>query len=293
MTERQPHRHPFEWVRYIPLLGNRLADRLEHSPVVSVVRLSGVIGEVGPVRRGISLNGISTELEQAFGSPRVKAVALAINSPGGSPVQSALIAKRIRALSKEKNLPVYAFCEDVAASGGYWLACAADEIYADGASIIGSIGVVSASFGFPDLLNKIGVERRVHTAGDRKAMLDPFQPESSKDVRHLKAIQTDLHEQFISYVKERRSSRLSAEHKTLFTGEFWTGRRALELGLVDGIGDLRSVMRIVFGEGVKFKLVTRSRGWLRQRLGMSRQPSFANELVTSIEERALWARFGI
>ena len=173
------------------------------------------------------------------------------------------------------------------------MACAADEIYADGASIVGSIGVVSASFGFPALLERIGVERRVHTAGDRKAMLDPFRQEDPKDVKHLKAIQKDLHEQFMAYVRERRSLRLNADEKALFNGEFWTGRKALELGLVDGIGDLRSVMREKLGEHVRFKVVMRPRGWLQRRLGMEREKSLAQEFMTSVEERAIWARYGL
>ena len=293
MTEKQPSKQPAEWLRRLPWIGERLADRIERAPIVPVIQLSGVIGQIGPARRGLSLSALATHLDHAFRMGRVKAVALAINSPGGSPVQSALIARRIRALSDEKEIPVYAFCEDVAASGGYWLACAADEIYADGASIVGSIGVVSASFGFPALLDRIGVERRVHTAGDKKAMLDPFRPEDPKDVKHLKEIQKDLHEQFIAYVRERRSQHLNANEKTLFSGEFWTGRKALEMGLVDGIGDLRSVMREKLGENVRFRVMARPRGWLQRRLGVEREASLAHELMTTFEERAIWARYGL
>ena len=293
MTEKQPSKQPAEWLRRLPWIGERLADRIERAPIVPVIQLSGVIGQIGPARRGLSLAALATHLDHAFRMGRVKAVALAINSPGGSPVQSALIARRIRALADEKDIPVYAFCEDVAASGGYWLACAADEIYADGASIVGSVGVVSASFGFPALLDRIGVERRIHTAGDKKAMLDPFQPEDPKDVKHLKEIQKDLHEQFIAYVRERRSQHLNANEKTLFSGEFWTGRKALELGLVDGIGDLRSVMREKLGENVRFRVIARPRGWLQRRLGVEREVSLAHELITIFEERAIWARYGL
>ena len=293
MTEKQPSKQPAEWLRRLPWIGERLADRIERAPIVPVIQLSGVIGQIGPARRGLSLAALATHLDHAFRMGRVKAVALAINSPGGSPVQSALIARRIRALADEKDIPVYAFCEDVAASGGYWLACAADEIYADGASIVGSVGVVSASFGFPALLDRIGVERRIHTAGDKKAMLDPFQPEDPKDVKHLKEIQKDLHEQFIAYVRERRSQHLNANEKTLFSGEFWTGRKALELGLVDGIGDLRSVMREKLGENVRFRVIARPRGWLQRRLGVEREVSLAHELITTFEERAIWARYGL
>ncbi len=293
MTEKQPSKQPSEWLRRLPWIGERLADRIERAPIVPVIQLSGVIGQTGSARRGLSLSALSTSLDHAFRMGRVKAVALAINSPGGSPVQSALIAKRIRALSDEKEIPVYAFCEDVAASGGYWLACAADEIYADGASIVGSIGVVSASFGFPALLDRIGVERRVHTAGDKKAMLDPFRPEDPKDVKHLKEIQKDLHEQFSAYVRERRAQRLSANEKTLFSGEFWTGRKALEMGLVDGIGDLRSVMREKLGENVRFRVMAQPRGWLQRKLGVERASSLVHEVMTTFEERAIWARYGL
>ena len=293
MTEKQTSEHPADWLRRMPLVGDRLADRVGRAPLVPVVRLSGVIGQIGPGRRGLTLAALTNSIEHAFKVPRAKCVALAVNSPGGSPVQSALIAKRIRALSDEKKLPVVAFCEDVAASGGYWLACAADEVYAEGSSIVGSIGVVSASFGFPDLLERIGVERRVHTSGDRKAMLDPFRPENPKDVKHLKAIQEDIHEQFKSYVRERRAERLNASEKTLFNGEFWTGQKALELGLIDGIGDLRSVMRERFGERVRFRLMTRPRGWLQRRLGIERETSLAHDFIASIEERAIWSRYGL
>ena len=293
MTEKQLSKQPADWLRRLPWFGELLADRIAHAPIVPVIQLSGVIGHFGPARRGLSLSDLAEPLEQAFRMGRVKAVALAINSPGGSPVQSALISKRIRALSDEKQIPVFAFCEDVAASGGYWLACAADEIYADGASIVGSIGVVSANFGFPALLERIGVERRVHTAGDKKAMLDPFRPEDPKDIKLLKEIQKDLHEQFIAYVCERRAQRLNANEKTLFSGEFWTGRKAHELGLVDGIGDLRTVMREKLGESVRFRIMVPPRGWLQRKLVMEREASLAKDVMTAFEERAIWMRFGL
>ena len=293
MTEKQLSKQPADWLRRLPWFGELLADRIARAPIVPIIQLSGVIGNFGPARRGLSLSALAEPLEQAFRMGRVKAVALAINSPGGSPVQSALIARRIRALSDEKQIPVFAFCEDVAASGGYWLACAADEIYADGASIVGSIGVVSANFGFPALLERIGVERRVHTAGDKKAMLDPFRPEDPKDIKLLKEIQKDLHEQFIAYVCERRAQRINASEKTLFSGEFWTGRKARELGLVDGIGDLRSVMREKLGESVRFRIMVPSRGWLQRKLVVEREASLAKEVMTAFEERAIWMRFGL
>ncbi len=283
------------WLTRVPLIGQRLADRLEHTPTVAVLRLSGVIGQMGSMRRGgLALSELAEPIEKAFKLPRLKAVALAINSPGGSPVQSSLIAGRIRALAEEKEVPVYAFCEDVAASGGYWLACAADEIYADGASVVGSIGVISAGFGFTGLIEKLGVERRVYSAGDRKAQLDPFRPEDPKDIRHLKVLQKDLHEQFKDYVQERRGEKLTGAEKTLFSGDFWTGRAAVDMGLVDGIADLRSKMREVYGEKVSLRLVTQPRSWLQRKFGMdNRADRWARDVVGVVEERALWNRYGL
>jgi signal peptide peptidase SppA len=269
----------------------------EPPPVVAVLRLAGVIGGIGPIRRGLSLASQAQLIERAFKLPRLEAVALAINSPGGSPVQSALIAGRIRALADEKNVPVVAFAEDVAASGGYWLACAADEIFAHESSIVGSIGVISAGFGFPALLERLGVERRVHTAGERKAMLDPFRGEDPKDVARLEMIQTDVHESFQDYVRERRGERLTGEEADLFSGEFWTGRRALELGLVDALGDLRQVMRERYGEKVRLRLIDGARPRWRPRLSVEVPApdlaASASALVDAVEERALWARYGL
>jgi signal peptide peptidase SppA len=288
MTEKEP----LKWIRRVPWIGEKIADRLEHAPTVAVLRLDGVIGRQGGIRRGgLTLADLAEPIERAFKMPRITAIALSINSPGGSPVQSALIATRIRALATEKEVPVFAFCEDVAASGGYWLACAADDIYADGASIIGSIGVVSAGFGFPALLEKIGVDRRVYTAGEKKAILDPFQDENPDDIEHLKELQADIHEQFKAHVRERRGDRLEADEDVLFSGEFWTGNRSLGLGLVDGIGDLRTVMREKYGEKVRLKVVGGRRGWLERRLGM--RIGWADELLDAAEVRSLWARFGL
>jgi serine protease SohB len=276
-------------LRRLPFIGDWLGDRLNGATTVAVLRLDGVIGGRGLSRRGLNLAGMADAIERAFKLRHLSAVALAVNSPGGSPVQSALIAGRIRALAEEKEIPVYAFCEDAAASGGYWLACAGDEIYAQGASIVGSIGVVSAGFGFPDLLAKIGVERRVHTAGGRKAILDPFRPENSDDVDQLKDIQEDVHEQFIEFVRARRGDRLDASDDVLFSGEFWTGRRALALGLIDGIGDLRGVLRTKFGEKVRLRVVGGRRGWLERRFGLNA----VDALLDGMEARALWWRFGL
>jgi len=245
-------------------------------------------------RGGLTLADLAETIEKAFKMPRVKAVALAVNSPGGSPVQSSLIAGRIRALAEENKLPVYAFCEDVAASGGYWLACAADEIYANGASIVGSIGVISAGFGFPEMLAKLGIERRVYSAGERKAQLDPFRPEDEKDVAHLKALQQDLHAQFIDYVRQRRGAKLKGDDAALFSGDFWSGRQGLSLGLVDGIDDLRSRMRALYGDKVRLRVVAQQRGWLQRRFGLdSRAPHWPRDVIGALDERALWARYGL
>ena len=281
-----------KWLRQVPVVGENIADRVEGRPLVNVLRLDGVIGRASGLRRaGMNMSDLAESIDQAFKGTQLSAVALSINSPGGSPVQSAMIASRIRALATEKEMPVFAFCEDVAASGGYWLACAADEIFADPASIVGSIGVVFAGFGFSEMLAKIGVERRVHAAGEKKAILDPFKNENQDDVEILKALQADIHEQFKAHVRDRRGSKLQADESILFSGEFWTGNRAQGLGLVDGLGDLRSVMRGKFGENVKLKVVGRRRGWLDKRLGM--QNEWADDLIEAVQTRALWARYGL
>lgn len=271
--------------------------------MVGVLRLSGVIGGAGQFSRGLSLAGLADNIETLFKLPRLKAVALVINSPGGSPVQSALIAARIRELAEENELPVIAFCEDAAASGGYWLACSADEIYADQSSIVGSIGVISAGFGFPALIKRLGVERRVHTSGDKKAILDPFEDEREDDVAKLKALQSDIHEAFNAFVLARRGDRLKAEPEAVFTGEFWTGKRALELGLIDGIGYLRPEMRRRYGEDVDLRLIESDRGWRRLLRFGGRAPTLhvpaidggdlADALISKLEERAHWSRLGL
>ena len=265
-------------------------------PVVGVVRLAGVIGAFGPLRGGLTLAGLAGALERAFALRNLKAVALAVNSPGGSAVQSALIAKRIRDLAAEKNVPVVAFVEDVAASGGYWLACAADEIFADESSILGSIGVISAGFGFAALLERFGVERRVHVAGARKGMLDPFRAELPEDVTRLAALQRDIHDNFKAQVRGRRGARLKGDDETLFNGDIWTGRRALELGLIDGIGDLRATLRARFGDKVRLRPVGAEGAWLRRRLRLgaaAREGGWARELVAALAERELWSRYGL
>lgn len=268
---------------------------IRRRPRVAVLRLSGAIGQTGAFRRGLSLDSLAQPIASAFSSSRTEAIALAINSPGGSPVQSSLIQKRIRQLADEKKKPVYAFVEDVAASGGYWLAMAADEIHADAGSIVGSIGVVSAGFGFTEAIAKLGIERRMYTAGTRKAMLDPFQKERPADVKKLKELQADLHALFQELVRERRGERLKGAEADLFSGDVWTGRRALDLGLIDGIGDLRSVMRGKYGEKVRLNLVNGPKGGLRKLFGGESllPPDLPGEIVAAIEERALWSRFGL
>ncbi len=271
------------------------------APVVTVVRLQGIIGSLGPLRRGLSLRGVAGQLDRAFKPKRLKAVALAISSPGGSPVQSALIFRRIRQLARKKDVPVLVFIEDVAASGGYWLACAGDEIYADENSIVGSIGVISASFGFVEAMKKLGIERRVHTAGQNKAVLDPFLPEDPHDLARLKTIQADVHESFKTLVRSRRGKKLRAAEDQLFNGDFWTGKRAHELGLIDGLADMRAVITDRFGKDVRIMPMTERAGWLRRRFGIRTEhdapemlgANFAAGIVATLEERFLWSRFGL
>jgi serine protease SohB len=282
-----------------PFLPKRLRGDI---PVVPVIRLSGAIGLSTPLRPGVTLAGVARPLERAFGMRRARAVALLINSPGGSPVQSHAIYRRIRQLAEEKGVPVIAFAEDVIASGGYMIACAADEIVCDPSSIVGSIGVVGGSFGFVRLMEKLGIERRLYTSGERKAMLDPFLPEKPDDVNRLKAVQRDIHEDFIALVKERRGARLVGPENDLFSGEFWTGRKAVELGIADSVGDLRSTLRQRFGDDVVTPLVSPARGWLGRVQpgvgatewdGFLHRPNFAGEVISALEARALWARYGL
>lgn len=276
--------------RFIPI--ERFRDP---PPVVAVLRLAGVIGRVGPLRGGLQLRGLETQIERAFSLRHLAAVALAINSPGGSAVQSAQIFGRIRALADEKEVPVYAFAEDVAASGGYWLALAGDEIYADAASIVGSIGVLFQSFGLNEAIARLGIERRVHTAGERKGALDVFQPENPEDVVMLEAVQADVYEAFMDAVLARRGDWLKGEESELFSGAFWSGKRALELGLIDGLGDLRSVMRTRFGDRVRLKPVDGERRWWRRRLGVGATDpqAIGDGVIAAVEERLIWSRYGL
>jgi serine protease SohB len=272
-------------------------------PVVPVVRLTGIVGFSTPLRPGLSLAGIARTLDRAFTMRGAPAVALAINSPGGSPVQSHLIFRRIRELAQQHKRKVIAFIEDAGASGGYMIACAADEIIADAYSIVGSIGVVGGSFGFDKLIAKLGIDRRLYTSGEHKAMLDPFLPEDPDDVERLKKLQHEIHEDFITLVKSRRGGKLSGPQDELFSGAYWIGRRALELGLVDGIGDLRGVLRERFGDKLVTPLVTAERGFLGRRLlgagqgdvrpAALTQLGLAEEAISALEARAIWARYGL
>ena len=271
--------------------------------VVPVVRLSGVIGAVTPLRPGMSLTGVARTLERAFATKNAKAVALMINSPGGSPVQSRQIYLRIRQLAAEKKLPVLVFVEDVAASGGYMIACAGDEIFCDPSSILGSIGVVGGAFGFQDLIKKIGVERRLYTAGEHKAMLDPFLPENPEDVARVKALQREIHAIFIALVKQSRGGRLKGADQVLFTGEYWAGETSVSLGLADAIGDLRSTLRARYGDKVLTPVIAPATGMLSNLLGrrsagagtltsLDGIAGLPDELISALETRAIWAKFG-
>ena len=279
------------------LLPARWAGR---HPIVPVVRMSGAIGMATPLRPGLSLASVAQPLAKAFAVKNAPAVAILVNSPGGSPVQSRLIYQRIRALAEEKEKDVLVFVEDVAASGGYMIALAGDEIIADPSSIVGSIGVVSASFGFVDLIEKIGVERRVYTSGEKKVMLDPFKPENPEDIEHLKALQEEIHETFIDMVKDRRGDILDTDAE-LFNGRFWTGIQSQAYGLVDRLGDLRGVLREKYGEEVKMKLITSERSFLFRRggvggvgsIGPGLTDGLGDDLISALEARALWARYGL
>jgi len=283
---------PFFWPRWLR----------RRSITVPVVRLSGVIGAV-PFRSGLTLEGIEPTLAAAFSLKRAPVVALTINSPGGSPVQSSLIAKRIRDLAAEKQKPVIAFVEDIAASGGYWLALAADEIFVDRASIVGSIGVISSGFGLDGAIARLGIERRVHTTGPRKALLDPFRPEQEGDIEVLRELQADILASFKGLVESRRGPKLALPNDELYSGRVWSGDKAVGHGLVDGIGDLRGILRGRYGDKLKLRPMNRQRSWLQRRFGMSRAtaknplaealPDLLPDLLGELEAAALWRRYGL
>jgi signal peptide peptidase SppA len=274
-------------------------------PVVPVLRFAGPIGMVTPLRPGLALASVAGPIERAFSLSKLPTVAVVVNSPGGSPVQSHLIFSRIRQLAAEKGKRVYVFCEDVAASGGYFLALAGDEIYADPSSIIGSIGVISAGFGLNKLIDRFGIERRVHTSGRDKGALDPFQPERADDVARLKELQRSVHDVFIGIVKDRRAGKLRGPEEELFSGTYWSATKALDYGLIDGVADLRSKMRALHGDKVRLRAVPLTTGGLLSRLrrlpafsghggeGFALGPSLADDALSAIEARALWSRFGL
>jgi len=287
-------------------------DLFNKGPIIPVLKMSGAIGMSSPFKPGLSLATTASLIERAFSVKKAKAVAIVINSPGGSPVQSRLIFKRIRDFADEKKKKVYVFTEDVAASGGYMIAVAGDEIYVDPSSIVGSIGVISAGFGFERLIEKVGVERRVHTAGKHKMSLDPFSPEKPEDIVRLKGIQAEIHKVFIDLVKSRRGSKITVPDDDVFTGEFWAGEKAVELGLVDGISDVRTKMREIYGEKVRLALVAPKRalwgpGRAKPSVGMSGvagdvlealrggglTSGISEDVISTLEERALWAKFGL
>jgi signal peptide peptidase SppA len=267
--------------------------------IVPVVRLAGVIGSL-PLRGGLTLQGLEPTLAAAFGVKYAPVVALAVNSPGGSPVQSSLIAGRIRDLAREKEKTVVAFVEDIAASGGYWLALAADEIFVDRSSIVGSIGVISTGFGLHGAIDRLGIERRVHTTGPRKSLLDPFRPEQPGDLEVLRELQADIFASFRAHVLARRGGRLRLAEEELFSGRVWSGEKAVAHGLVDGLGELRALMRERHGEKVRLRVMNRQRNWLQRRFGSGGQGRMASELagllpevLAEVEAAALWRRYGL
>ena len=258
--------------------------------IIAHIKLNGVIGNVGKFKQGIDFAGQEEIIEKAFSLKKAIAVAITINSPGGSPVQSHLIYKFIRQQAKKNKKKVIVFAEDVAASGGYLIACSGDEIYANSSSIIGSIGVIYSSFGFTELIKKVGVERRVHTAGKNKSTLDPFLDEKKEDIERLKNIQLDLHKDFINVVEESRGSKLNKSDVELFTGEFWSGSKAKELGLVDNLGNANEILKEKFGEDVIVKKFEKSKGWLSKKLSTSSNQM--DQLANILEERSIWQRYG-
>ncbi|MCC8371452.1 MAG: S49 family peptidase [Rickettsia endosymbiont of Pseudomimeciton antennatum] len=274
----------------LPIIGSGASK-----PVIAVLRLSGVIGKVSSIKSGLTIESLHELIDKAFEIKNLEALCLNINSPGGSPVQSELISKRIRLLAQEKKIPVYSFVEDVAASGGYWLACIGDQIYASKSSIIGNIGVISASFGFPAAIDKLGIERRVYAEGKNKSILDPFQPVQKEDIKIIKHLQKQIHGHFIDYVKERRVGKLTQEDDILFNGEFWSGQTAVDFGLIDGIDDMYSFIKKKYGD-VTIKYIATKQSWLKKKLGMVRQDfvqEFSDTLIESIDNKITYDRFNI
>ena len=264
---------------------------LKKKKIVPHIKLSGVIGNVGKFKQGIDFSGQEELILKAFALKKAPCVAITINSPGGSPVQSHMIYNLIRQQAKKNKKKVIVFAEDVAASGGYLIACAGDEIYANSSSIIGSIGVIYSSFGFTELIKKIGVERRVHTAGKNKSTLDPFLDEKKEDIERLKSIQLDLHKDFINVVEKSRGPKLKKSDIELFSGEFWSGRKARDLGLIDDIGDANQILKEKFGEDVIIKKFEKSKGWLSKKLSSSND--HIDQLSNILDEKSVWQRYGL
>jgi len=288
-----------------PIIAKRQISKLEQlfasifnnsKEVIAVLRLNGVIGKVSTVQSGLTLESLNELIEKAFKIKKLTALCLIINSPGGSPAQSELIAKRIRELAKENKIKIYSFIEDMAASGGYWLACSGDQIYALRSSVIGSIGVVSSGFGFHEAINKLGIERRVYTEGKNKAVLDPFKPINKDDLKIIKNLQKQVYEHFVDYIKTRRVGKLTQQDDILFNGEFWAGQTALDYGLIDGIGDMYGVMKEKFGDNIKFQYLCAKQPWLKKKLGMASKiltDNLADSLISTVENKIINDKFDI
>jgi signal peptide peptidase SppA len=282
-----PPEQKVSWLSFLPF------ERFSTSSTIAVLRLSGVIGKVG-MRGGLTIESLNDSIEKTFKTPKLSAVCLIINSPGGSPVQSELISARIIRLAEEKEIPVYSFVEDVAASGGYWLACAGDEIYVSKSSIIGSIGVVSSGFGFQDAIGKLGIERRIYTEGKNKSVLDPFQEAKPGDIKLIRGIQKEVHEHFINHVKTRRKGKLTQDDEILFNGEFWAGKNAVDFGLVDGIDDIYSFIKRKFGDKVKIEYMTPKQSWFKKKLGITALADrIVNILSLKFREEVAMQRFDL
>jgi signal peptide peptidase SppA len=263
-------------------------------PVVAVIRLEGVIGKAGAMKSGLTISSLNKLIEKMFKLPRLDAVCLCINSPGGSPVQSELISKRIISLAKELEVTVYSFIEDIAASGGYWLACSGDKIFANKSSIIGSIGVISSGFGFHGAIEKLGIERRVITEGKNKSVLDPFQPVKASDVKLVKDLQKNIYAHFTDTIKERRKGRITQTDDIIFNGEFWTGQKALDYGLIDGIDDLYSFIYKRYGKEVKIEYIEQQQSWFKRKFGMAQiAQEITDTALNRIEERLLTSKIDL
>ena len=259
---------------------------------IPTLRLSGVIGQAGFMRSGLNISSLDKLIDKLFADKKSPAVALIINSPGGSPTQSSLIADKIIKKSQESNKKVFAFVEDVAASGGYWLACASDQIFIDTNSILGSIGVISPGFGFVDLIKKIGIERRVYTSGKSKSFLDPFKESKEEDINRLKDIQGQIHENFITYVKLRRGDKIKDKNfEEVFSGLFWVGQKAIELGLADGIGSINEIIKKKFGKKAKLKFIGEKKSFLQRKFSTSLINT--DEILQKVEEKVMWSKFGL